>query len=551
MTAGLAVAQLHPPVIVLVSQTARGMSAEGRSEIPAVNLNGLIAAYSSDAVDLVSPPAPNPLNQTYARDLTLVTSALVSKAPDGTAGNRPSQNSGFPPGISDDGRFIAFSSGATNLVPDDTNGLEDVFVYDRQQGTTQLISQGIDGPSNGVSSLPKISGDGRYVVFQSNATNLVADPGNAVSDIYLFDRTTGATVRLSVAADGSPANGQSITPNISADGRVVAFASRATNLVDQPTTGTFEQVFAREWQTGHTELVSLSSGGAPGNATSFLPALSGDGSQVAFKSEAFNLVPNDTNGVPDVFVRDRTNGTTQRVSVDSFGNQSNGLSGGPGISSDGRFVAFPSFASNLVPEDSSGQGNVYVYDRSPSGRSQGLIARVTVGLDGAQPNDGVSDFPVTISGDGRWIGFASAASNLVPNDFNNELDAFLGCNPFDEFACAAPTPTPAPHACVGDCNGDGEVTIDDLIRMVNIALDLQPLCPSDASAGCLAGDADCDCAITVDEIIRGVQNSLQTVCHDFGDCTMADHEQMCCAAPPATSTPTPTAPATPAATTPG
>ena len=132
-----------------------------------------------------------------------------------------------------------------------------------------------------------------------------------------------------------------------------------------------------------------------------------------------------------MFVRDRPKETTQRVSVDSFGNQANGLSGGPGISGDGRFVAFVSFASNLVPDDGNGFSDVYVYDRFPPNREQGIILRVSVGLDGAEPNQGVSDFPVTISTDGRWIGFASAASNLVPNDLNNDLDAFLGCNPFD------------------------------------------------------------------------------------------------------------------------
>jgi hypothetical protein len=273
------------------------------------------------------------------------------------------------------------------------------------------------------------------------------------------------------------------------------------------------------------------------------------------------LVPNDTNGWPDVFVRDRTAGTTQRVSVDDFGNQANGLSGGPGISADGRFVAFPSFASNFVPEDGNGQSDIYVYDRFPPGLNHGLIARVTVGLDCSEPDQGVADFPATVSADGRWIGFSSAATNLVPNDLNNSPDAFLACNPFDEFDCAPPTPTPsvtptatvAAKPCVGDCNGDGEVTIDDLIHMVNIALGLAPICPNDGNGGCLAGDATCDCQITVDEIIRAVQNSLQG-CHDFGNCTLDQEQQMCCEAPPVTGSPTatrtvtPTPPVTPTAT---
>lgn len=557
---GIAHAGGYPRVIILLSQTARGQSAEGRSEAPAVNLNGLQTAYSSNALNLVSPPFSNHRNQMYARDVAITTSELVSKSAGGTAGNRPSQLSGFPPGISGEGRFVTFSSSAINLVPNGTNGLENVFVYDRQLGVMELISAGVDGPANGPSVSPKISGDGRFVVFQSSATNLPDSDDNAFSDIFVYDRLSGDMRRVSVGLDGAAANGNSITPNISEDGRAVAFASRATNLVPQATSGAFEEIFVTEWDEGFTELVSVSSGGNVGNAKSFLPALSSDGSQVAFKSEATNLVPNDTNGVPDVFVRDRPAGTTQRVSVDSFGNQSNGLSGGPGISGDGRFVAFASFASNFVPDDGNGLSDVYVYDRFPPHRQQGEIARVTVGMNGAEPNDGVSDFPVTISTDGRWIGFSSAASNLVPNDFNNEMDSFLACNPFDAFDCAPPTPTPTvtetptptppdEPLCVGDCNGDGSVTIDELIRMVNIALDRLPLCPNDVNDGCLAGDANCDCQITVDEIIRAVQNSLNG-CHDYGDCGPIEHEQICCDAPPPTRTvsPTRTIAPTPAAT---
>ena len=525
------------------------MSAEGRSEAPAVNLNGLVAAYSSDALDLVSPPFQNTRNQVYARELEVVTSELVSVAPDGKAGNLPSQNNGFPPGISADGRFVAFSSSATNLVPDDTNGLEDVFVYDRDQNVIELISRGTDGPSNGASTSRRSAPTD--AMSSSNPARPTSWPNQATPRRTSSCSTASRTrmQRVSVASDGTAGNGPSITPNISDDGLVVAFASRAINLVDQATTGAVAQIFVREWQSGSTELASLNAGGAPGNGISFLPALNRDGSQVAFKSEAFNLVPNDTNGVPDVFVRDRPAGTTQRVSVDSFGNQANGLSGGPGISGDGRFVAFASFASNLVAEDTNGQSDVYVYDRFQPGRSQGVIALVSVGLDGQPANSGVSDFPVTMSADGRWIGFASAASNLVPDDINNDLDAFLACNPFDEVECAPPTPTPTPPVldqCVGDCNGDGQVTVDDLIRMVNIALDLAPICPNEASGGCLAGDADCDCQITVDDIIRGVQNLLQE-CHDFGDCSLEQHEQLCCEAPP-TGTPTATGTAPPTTT---
>ena len=533
--------------IYLISQTSRGNAAEGRSEGPAVDAGGVLTAYTSDALNLVSPPFQSFRDQIYLRDIEDVTSSLVSKGPDGKAGNKPSQPGGFAPGISADGAFVAFSSQATNLVADDTNGFEDVFVADVASGAIELISRGIDGPANGVSTFARLSGDGRYVVFQSRASNLVPNDDNGVTDVFLYDRVGHAMRRVSVGSDGAAADGPSITPTISDDGRYVAFASRATNLVAPSPGGAFEQIYVVDWQTQSVQLASVNDQGQPANAISFLPDLTADGGQVAFKSEAFNLVPNDTNGVPDVFVRNLTTNTTQRVSVDDFGNQSNGLSGGPGISADGRYVAFISFASNFVPDDGNGFSDVYVYDRFPPGRSQGLIARVTIAINNfGEPNEGVADFPVSISADGRWIAFASAASNLVENDNNNDLDAFLACNPFDGFACARPTPTPGDLPCVGDCNGDGTVTIDDLIKMVNIALGLRSVCGDDGVGGCLAGDATCDCQITVDEIIRAVNNNLNG-CHDYGDCTVSDLEMMCCEGSPTPSTPT----ATPTPTPPG
>lgn len=532
---GLASARAAPvqPRTILLSQTARGYSAEGRSQSPAVNGDGSVAAYSSNAIDLTSPRLRAWHSQMYARVVAQVTSDLVSRAPSGVPGNQPSQDTGFPGGISEDGRYVAFSSLATNLVPDDTNGVEDVFVYDRELDEMSLISRGVGAASNGASTFAKISGDGRYVVFQSNATNLVPEPGAAAADIYVFDRGEGVMQRVSISSGGTPGNGASITPNMSADGQVVAFASRATNLVAEPLTGTFPQLFVRDLLAGTTAIVSVSSSGVPGNAASFLPSLSADGSQVAFKSDAFNLVTGDTNGVTDVFVRDRTKGMTQRVSVDDFGNQADGESGGPGISGDGRFVAFPSVASNLIPDDGNNNGDVYVYDRFPPLREQGLIARVTVGMGGGPPDAGVSDFPVSVSGDGSWIGYSSASSNLVPNDTNNDFDAFMSCNPFREDNCETPPPTPTPTAtptpvptyCVGDCDGTGSVSIGDLVRMVNIALGLQSICPQGSTGGCLNGDSSCDCEITVDEIIQGVQNALNG-CMVFGDCP--DHEEMCC-----------------------
>ena len=360
----------------------------------------------------------------YARVLSdLPFTERVSVTPDGGEPNGASQQSGFAPAISGNGELVAFSSRATDLIPGGTDGLENVFIYDRAADVTERISIGIGGEPNGASSFPDISASGRYVVFQSLASNLVENDTNGEIDVFLFDRDTDTTLRVSVASDGQQSDGVSITPAISDNDLVIAFASGATNLVSEDT-NRVNQIYVHEWQSGETELVSVSSDGRVGNRASFLPDLNADGSLVAFKSEAFNLVADDTRGVPDVFVHSRANGETERVSVDSFGNQANDLSSGPGISGDGRFVAFVSFASNLVPDDANLFSDVYVFDRAIR-----AIARVTVGLGGSESNAGVPDFPPRVSADGRWIGFASNASNLVPNDINNATDAFLACNP--------------------------------------------------------------------------------------------------------------------------
>jgi hypothetical protein len=229
-------AQAQSADIVLLSQTAHGFSAEGKSNTPAVNLNGLVTAYSSDALDLVTPPLQTALNQVYARPLDMTTSELVSHGPDGHAGQAASQNTGLAPGISDDGRYVAFFSLAPNLTDDAANGKQQIFVADRVLGLIELISRGTDGmPGNGDSLNPKLSGDARFMVFQSTATNLVAQDTHGVSEIFLFDRLNARMQLVSIAADGTLGDRDSITAAISEDGSVAAFASSATTLVSQPT----------------------------------------------------------------------------------------------------------------------------------------------------------------------------------------------------------------------------------------------------------------------------------------------------------------------------
>jgi Tol biopolymer transport system component len=345
----------------------------------------------------------------------------VSLGPSSTQGNERS----LFPAISADGRFVAFDAEASNLVRGDTNNARDVFVRDRQTGTTERVSVGPRGvQGNEVSWFAAISADGRFVVFQSSAFNLVAgDTENEFIDLFVRDRQTGTTERVSVGLSGVQTNGDSFGPAISDDGRFVAFASQASNLVQGDSNG-LSDVFVRDRQMGTTRRISLGPGGVQSNGDSGAfgpPKISADGRFVTFQSFASNLVSGDTNGQSDVFVRDRQTGTTERVSLGSRGVQANEGSFGPAISADGRFVAFTSNASNLVPHDTNALADVFVYDRQ-----MGMTERVNLGPLGVQANDNSSSSSSpAISPHGRFVAFDSFASNLVSNDTNKSVDVFV------------------------------------------------------------------------------------------------------------------------------
>ena len=338
----------------------------------------------------------------------------ISVASDGTEGNDDSMDNA----VSDDSRYVAFSSLASNLVAGDTNSAADIFLRDRLAGSTVRISVSSAGDqANQASHNPDISADGRIVVFDSLASNLVADDTNGTWDVFVRDMNTNQTRRVSVSGAGVEGNGESTAPAISAGGRFVAFTSWATNLVENDTNDVGD-VFVYDLQTASIERVSVSSAGAEGNGFSRGSAISADGRYVAFVSSATNLVPGDTNAVSDVFVRDRWLGTTERVSVASDGTEGNGASSSPAISADGRYVAFSSEASNLVAGDTNGQSDVFVHDRVT-----GQTWRVSVSSGGAEANAG--SYCYAISGDGDRILFASDANNLDINDTNAYRDIFV------------------------------------------------------------------------------------------------------------------------------
>jgi Tol biopolymer transport system component len=341
------------------------------------------------------------------------TTELLSLTSAGAQASGPSTEAA----VSDDGTVVAFRSSASNLVAGDTNARNDVFV--RAGTTTTRVSVAAGGvQADGQSGPPAISADGRYVAFDSLATNLVAGDTNAVSDVFVHDRQTGTTTRVSVITGGAQANGGSLSPHLSSDGRYVVFESRATDLVAGDTNGRGD-VFVHDRQTGTTTLVSVATTGGGGNGDSGSATVSGDGNLVAFRSVATDLVAGDTNVVADVFVRDMAGGSTARASVGTAGVEAQG--GGsylPRITPDGRWVAFESGATNLVAGDTNNVYDVFIYDRTGA-----TTTRVSVNSAGAQVTGASGQ--ARISANGRYVAFESAAGDLVSGDRNGASDAFL------------------------------------------------------------------------------------------------------------------------------
>lgn len=257
------------------------------------------------------------------------------------------------PSISDDGRFVAFYA-TTSWSPDDTDQASDVYVLDRGRRELRRMSVGAGGaPPNGPSFSPQLSGDGRYVVFESSASNLIEGDTNGVSDVFRRDLRTGEVLRVSVGTAGGQGDGASGDAKISDDGDVVVFLSRAGNLVAGDGNG-FDDVFVRTISSGTTVRASVTPSGGDIHDSPRSPMVSGDGGTVAFWTGAGELVDDDHNLLQDVFVRVLASSTTTRVSVSSSGVAGDGDSRYPSLSRDGRVVAFVSLSTNLTPDGASG-----------------------------------------------------------------------------------------------------------------------------------------------------------------------------------------------------
>jgi len=338
--------------------------------------------------------------------------ASVSSA--GVEGNGASTN----PSLSADGRYVAFESTADNLVDGDNNAASDIFVHDMETGETRKVSSGsIVGQD---SSNPSISGDGRYVAFHSEATDLVLSDLNTALDVFVHDLDTNTTTRVSVDNSGNEqSNVNSAYPRISADGRYVVFQCGGPLVADD--TNFVNDAYLRDRTNGTTTRVSVSTAGAQANSYTDFVDISPDGTRLGFHSAASNLVgaTADTNSSADVFVRTSTSNISLRLeSKNSAGVQGGSSSRTPDLSTTGRYIAFESTAFNLTSHPITIFSDIYLRDATPE--TTELVSLNAAG----EPGDGASVEPV-ISGDGRFVAFLSVATNLAAGDADALYDVYV------------------------------------------------------------------------------------------------------------------------------
>lgn len=404
----------------LVSADGTELNADVFSEPPGISADGRFISFSSFASNLVEGD-PNGTADVFVLDRSTGNVERVSESSEGVGGGSESS-------LSADGRFVAFTSWSDDLDPRDDNETYDVFVHDRHTDVTEMVSitdEGIQGDFG--AELPAISADGRFVTFTWHARNLPGDD-NAASDVYVHDRLENTTELVSLAHDGTQGDDSSEAATISADGRYVAFASEATNLVPLDTNWAVERrhgwdVFVRDRETETTQRVSVAGNGNGGNGRAMHPRISADGSVVAFLSGATNLVPQDTNSSFDVFIHDLVLGRTERVALTSEGVQADGGFAGNfvtmslSLSSDGQIVAFGSTSTNLVEGDGSTNPDVFVHDRAIGSTERISVPSEETGIGGG-------NHP-TINADGSVVAFVSGAADIVAGDTNGSTDLFV------------------------------------------------------------------------------------------------------------------------------
>ncbi len=418
--------EVLPGFIHRVNLSSSGKEANDTSEGVSITENGDAVAFVSFANNLVENDADddcvsisgNPKNcaDVFVKDLSIDEIMRVSISNNGVSGNNHSgviREWGSHTSIASDKPFVVFHSDANNLILGVAS--RSTYLFDTESNQIQLIS--IDSIN------PVISANGRFVIFQSSNPNLVDNDTNEVDDVFLFDVQTGHIERISVATGGEQGNlasGLGYPATLSGDGRFVVFVSKADNLV-QNDNNNLPDVFLRDRVLQETIRISTNNedkdlGESNGGSTN--PKLSANGQFIVFQSVANNLIQNDTNDITDIFLYHLSTGQIEIISASWNGGLANGSSGNPDISSNGRWISFSSDADNLVPRDTNNVTDIFIYDTNT-----GRTIRVSVNNEGEEGNH-VSNSPA-ISGDGSKVAFVSLASNLVPNDSNERWDIFI------------------------------------------------------------------------------------------------------------------------------
>lgn len=499
------------PYIVRLSQTPQGVAADQSCFDPAVSAEGRYVAFYSIATNL-APADTNGFTDVFLFDRVMLKYTNIHHNNAGILADGPAFGTIW---ITPDGRHVGFVSRAPNLGV--MNNLEQVFVYDRQLDQVEMISvKPGGGPGNSFSSAPAISADGRFVAFESFSSDLVGGDTNGRMDVFVRDRLTQQTTRISTSVSGTQSNGDSggirlgnfffVTSRqvvISADNRYIAFASDATNLVPGDINNA-RDVFIHDRMSGLTSLVSVNSAGEQANGISSGYGVSvagphsidmtSDARFIAFDSEATNLVPGDLNGRPDLFLRDRWTGQTTIIPVGGSGGSLFVLN--PFLSNNGRFVTFFCDVQGVVSGQFPSVYNFFRFDRYSNTLS--LVSRNVVGA-GGNANSGGLDGKCCMTPDGSAVFFSSSATNLtsdVPGPAGKYqmyvaiVDARPDCDANERpDACDADentngTPDACECACAGDVNGDLRIDGADVAAWVRCAL-ADPI-PTDRCA-CAAG----------------------------------------------------------------
>ncbi|WP_145064576.1 hypothetical protein [Engelhardtia mirabilis] len=408
-----------------VSVDSSGLEGAGSSNHPSISGDGRYVAFQTNANLDPSDTTPGQFYlDVYLHDRLTGSTKVVSRDSGGGNPDKSCEEAA----ISDNGRYIVYATYATDIIPGDDNNRRDIVRYDRLTGTTALVSAALDGTVGDWDSYePDISADGNVVVFLSHASDLtLQDPVQWA--VFARDMTTGVTELVTKGVGGVNPNSDSRQPTVSANGRYVVYACHASNIVPGDNNG-WQDIFLYDRQTGATELISISTFGLQANSDCWDPTVSADGRYVAFDSYSSSLVPGDTNILPDVFLRDRVTGQTTRVSQGYDGSAANGRSTTASLSDDGRYVAFHSWASNLIgPPAGPNYLDVFVLDRVT-----GEVEQVTVSSTAVLANN--HSYDPEISADGKFVTYDSSATNLVTDDFNGFYDVFV-----HDYAFAVPQP---------------------------------------------------------------------------------------------------------------